>query len=63
MRYYLAIDAYLSALNALDGNQLIQRLRQWHQSTDEYSRQLHEGKLDDYLVMKLSEYQRQQVFR
>ncbi len=61
MRYYLAIDAYLAALATPAKDQLEQRLRLWYNSTDEYSRQLHEVERDDYLKMKRKEYQRQQV--
>jgi hypothetical protein len=60
MRYYLAIDAYLAALATPAKDQLEQRLQQWYNSTEEYSRQLHEVERDDYIKMKLKEYQRQQ---
>jgi len=61
MRYYLAIDAYMSGLNTPAKNQLEQRLLHWYQSTEEYPRQLHEVELNDYLAMKRNEYQRQQT--
>jgi hypothetical protein len=63
MRYYLAIDAYFSALTAPPKDQLEQRLRKWYNETDQYARQLHEVERDDYLKMKRSEYQRQQLAR
>jgi hypothetical protein len=61
MRYYLAIDAYLAALTAPPEDQLEKRLQLWYNGTDQYARQLHEVEREDYLTMKRSEYQRQQV--
>lgn len=61
MRYYLAIDAYLLALNTPANQQLEQRLQSWFQSTEEYTRQLHEAEPNEYLPMKRDEYQRQQA--
>jgi len=61
MRYYLAIDAYLTALTAPPQDQLEKRLQHWYNATDQYARQLHEVERDDYLEMKRKEYQRQQV--
>ncbi len=61
MRYYLAIDAYLSALNSLPKDQLEQRSQQWFNSTEQYAVQLHEVERNDYLEMKRNEYKRQQV--
>jgi len=61
MRYYLAIDAYLSELNTPVSQQFEQRLLDWHQLTEQYPRQLHELEFNDYLIMKRSEYQRQQL--
>ncbi len=60
MRYYLAIDAYLSATNAAPGEQLDKRLNNWFAGTERYPKQLHEVDRNDYLQMKRSEYQRQQ---
>lgn len=60
MRYYLAIDAYLSALSASPSQQLEQRLRHWYNATEQYPRQLHEIEREDYLTMKRQEYRRQQ---
>ncbi len=61
MRYYLAIDAYLSELNTPANQQLDQRLRDCYRSTEEYPRQLHEVALNEYLTMKRDEYKRQQT--
>lgn len=63
MRYYLAIDAYLAALNTPPGEQLEKRLQFWYSGTEQYARQLHEVERKDYLEMKRKEYQRQQVAR
>ena len=63
MRYYLAIDAYLSALAKPPRDQLEKRLQNWYNSTEQYARQLHEVELKDYLDMKRREYQRQQAAR
>lgn len=61
MRYYLAIDSYLSALTTLPKNQLEKRLQHWYDSTELYTLQLHEVERDDYLIMKRKEYKRQQA--
>lgn len=63
MRYYLAIDAYLSALSAPRGGQLEKRLRGWFNATEQYARQLHEVERAAYLDMKRDEYRRQQADR
>ncbi len=61
MRYYLAIDAYLAALNAPVEDQLEKRLQYWYNGTDQYALQLHELERNDYLEIKRKEYLRQQV--
>ncbi|WP_407674281.1 hypothetical protein [Paraburkholderia saeva] len=61
MRYYLAIDAYLGALQAPAGARLQQRLTTWFDATEQYPRQLHEVDREDYLQMKNNEYRRQQT--
>lgn len=60
MRYYLAIDAYLSAQQAAPAEQLEKRLAHWYDATEQYPRQLHEVSRDDYLSMKRKEVARQQ---
>lgn len=60
MRYYLAIDAYLAALNTPAENLVEKRFQTWYDSTRLYSRQLYEVEKDDYLAMKRKEYERQQ---
>jgi len=61
MRYYLAIEAYLSAVDAPPAEQLEQRLQNWFSATELYPRQLHEVDRAAYLDMKRSEYLRQQT--
>ncbi len=61
MRYYLAIDAYLAAMNAPPSQQLERRLDTWFAATERYSRQLHEVSRSEYVDMKRSEYKRQQT--
>jgi hypothetical protein len=61
MRYYLAIDAYLSTLSGPPGNRLEQRLGKWFSASEQYSRQLHEIDWQQYLRMKQDEYRRQQT--
>jgi hypothetical protein len=61
MRYYLAIEAYLGALSAPPAAQLEQRLQDWFDATERFSRQLHELEKDEYLTMKRKEVLRQQA--
>ena len=61
MRYYLAIDAYLSALAVPAGQRLEKRLQNWYVATERYARQLHELEREDYLAMKRKEVRRQQA--
>lgn len=61
MRYYLAIDAYLAALTAPVESQLEKSLQYWFSNTEQYAPQLHEIERDEYLLMKHSEYLRQQT--
>ena len=61
MRYYLAIDSYLAALNQPPAQQLNARFERWFDATEKYPMQLHEIDRDSYLSMKKSEYQRQQT--
>jgi hypothetical protein len=58
MRYYLAIDAYLSAAAAPQKEQGEVRLRNWFNATERYPRQLHEIERDAYIKMKRNEFQR-----
>jgi hypothetical protein len=60
MRYYLAIDAYLSAYGLPAAEQPEKRIREWYASTERYAQQLHEMEQDEYLDMKRKEMRRQQ---
>ena len=60
MRYYLAIDAYLSAYSLPPGDQFEKRIREWYASTERYAAQLHEMEQNEYLDMKRKEMRRQQ---
>jgi hypothetical protein len=61
MRYYLAIDAFLSARRALPEAQFEQRLQAWFSAVERYPLQLHEVDRLAYLEMKRAEQQRQQA--
>jgi len=61
MRYFLAIDAYLSAAGAPSGQRVDRRLATWFASTEMYARQLHEIDRETYLAMKHREVLRQQT--
>ena len=60
MRYYLAIESYLGAMNTPPADQQEKRLRDWFAATERHAQQLHEIERDDYLAMKRREVQRQQ---
>ena len=60
MRYYLAIDAYLSAYALPAAEQPEKRIREWYASTERYAEQLHEMEQSEYLEMKRKEMKRQQ---
>lgn len=63
MRYYLAIDAYLSALDAPPSERFDKQARNWFDASEQYPAQLHEVDRDSYLTMKRAEYRRQQSWR
>jgi hypothetical protein len=60
MRYYLAIEAYLSAYSLPASEQAERMIREWYASTERYSAQLHEMDEAAYLEMKRKELRRQQ---
>ena len=60
MRYYLAIEAYLSAMNSPASNQFEARLQHWFKATEQFPDQLREMDLGSYVSMKKNEYRRQQ---
>jgi hypothetical protein len=55
MRYFLTLDAYLSAPGA---DQAERRQRRWFAGAEQYPRQLHEIDLDTYLALKREDRQR-----
>ena len=59
MRYYLAIESYLGALNAPPAQRAEKSFKDWYEATELYPRQLHEMEQAEYLDMKRKEYQRQ----
>lgn len=61
MRYYLAIDAYLSAIAMPSRERFEKRLQSWFTSIEQYPLQLHEVERAVYVDMKRSEYLRQQT--
>jgi hypothetical protein len=60
MRYYLAVESYLSSLAQAPGRQFSSRIERWFDATERYRPQLHEMERADYLAMKQHEYARQQ---
>jgi hypothetical protein len=60
MRYYLAIDAHLASLKAPPEQQMERKIQTWFNSTERYTRQLHEMDRTTYLTMKRGEFGRQQ---
>ncbi|CAN5544084.1 hypothetical protein BH10PSE18_BH10PSE18_04180 [soil metagenome] len=52
MRYFLAVDAYLSAIDAPAAQQVEDRLQAWFSSVEKYPRQLHEIDRATYLDLK-----------
>ena len=61
MRYYLAIEAYLHALDSPAPQRFEQSLERWFADTERFARQLREVKHDDYIAMKRGQYVRQQA--
>ncbi|MEO7885296.1 MAG: hypothetical protein ABIR76_00940 [Polaromonas sp.] len=61
MRYYLAIESYLAAVDKPAPQQLEARMLHWFDATEQYARQLHELDKATYLTMKRAEYKRQQA--
>jgi hypothetical protein len=60
MRYFLTLDAYLSA-PAQD--QAERRQRHWFAAAEQYPRQLHEVDLETYLALKREDRQREGIGR
>ncbi len=61
MRYYLAVDAYLHALDSPASQRFEHSLERWFADTERFARQLREVKHDDYIAMKRGQYLRQQA--
>ncbi len=61
MRYYLALEAYLSTAATQSPKRFEESLERWYAATERYALQLHEVNHDDYVTMKRNEYLRQQV--
>jgi len=58
MRYFLAIEAYLGAQGAPAGERPSRMVEDWFAAVERYPRQLHELTREEYVPMKLSEYER-----
>ena len=61
MRYYLAIEAYLHALDSPAPQRFEQSLERWFADTERFARQLREVNHDAYIDMKRGQYVRQQA--
>lgn len=61
MRYFLAIDAHLSALSIPRPQRFEESSERWFAATERYALQLRELDHDTYVAMKRSEYQRQNL--
>jgi hypothetical protein len=61
MRYYFAFDAYLAAQRRPPPDRLLKSLQDWFDATERYPRQLREVTRNEYLEMKLREFERQQT--
>jgi len=59
MRYFLAVETWLDALDAPPDTRLEKRLDDWFEATERFAPQLHELARNDYLDMKRGEYARQ----
>ena len=59
MRYFLAIEAYLGAVDTPAAEQVEKRLRDWFAAVERHPLQLHELERNEYLEMKRREVQRQ----
>ncbi len=60
MRHYLAIDAYLDALEAPPAQRAERRIQAWFDAVERWPRQLHEMDRATYVAMKRQEVVRQQ---
>lgn len=60
MRYHLAVEAYLGAMQMPEAMQFEKRISDWFKATERYPQQLHEVNLGEYLQMKRAQHLRQQ---
>jgi hypothetical protein len=58
MRYLLAIESYLRAQSTAEAERPAKMVDDWFASVERYPRQLHELSRDEYVPMKLAEYER-----
>jgi hypothetical protein len=58
MRYYLAIEAFLGAMDAPRGARAEKAARAWFAATERYPRQLREMSEEQYLALKRRDYSR-----
>jgi len=58
MRYFLAIDSYMGAVTQPKDAQFDHRLHAWFAASEQYARQLHELRWDQYAPMKHAEHAR-----
>ena len=61
MRYFLAVDSYLSTLAIPPPERFKASAERWFAATERYALQLRELDRDTYVAMKLAEYQRQNL--
>jgi len=61
MRYYLALEAFLSTVSTPAPQRFEESLERWYTATERYALQLHEIDHDEYITMKRNEYLRQQT--
>ena len=60
MRYYLAFDAYLDALDTPASQRFETSLERWFADTERFARQLREVTHEEYVAVKRAQYARQQ---
>ena len=58
MRYYLAIESYLAARALPESQRTAKMVEDWFAAVDRYPRQLREMSREEYVGMKLREYER-----